>query len=64
MPSSAVTLPSRIANVFCAHEALRVIKLPVQIPSFEVRVHWHPRYERLPAHKWFVELITATLEGL
>jgi len=59
-----VTLPSRIAGVFCAHEALRVIKLPVQIPSFEVRVHWHPRYERLPAHRWFIERITGALQGL
>jgi DNA-binding transcriptional LysR family regulator len=59
-----VTLPSRVATLFAAQTPVRWLELPVPIPTFDVRVHWHTRQERLPAHGWFIGLITQTLRGL
>lgn len=59
-----VVLPSRVANLYAAQGGLRALPLPVAIPDFEVRMHWHPRQEGTPSSRWLrAELIT-TLSAL
>lgn len=53
-----VTLPSRIARVFLALGNFKVLKLPVHMPSFEVRLYWHERFHQDPANRWLRELMT------
>lgn len=56
-----VTLPSRVAQLYAAQGPLKSLDLPVPIPEFEVRVHWHGRHEASPSHKWLVAQIIAAL---
>ena len=47
-----VTVPSRVAAVFARLGNFKVLKLPLPMPSFEVRLHWHQRYNQDPANRW------------
>jgi len=47
-----VILPERIACEFGNHRRVKLAQLPVPIPEFDVRVHWHARSENSPAHAW------------
>jgi DNA-binding transcriptional LysR family regulator len=53
-----VTVPSRVAAVFAQLGNVKVLKLPVNIPSFEVRLHWHRRFHQDPANRWLREAMT------
>jgi DNA-binding transcriptional LysR family regulator len=59
-----VILPSRVARLYVAQGGLRALPLPLEIPPFEVRVHWHPRQESLAAHRWMREEVVRTLSVL
>jgi len=50
-----VTVPSRVAAVFARLGNIKVLKLPVDMPSFEVRLHWHRRFHQDPANRWLRE---------
>jgi len=47
-----VTVPSRVAAIFAQTGNFKVLKLPLPMPSFEVRLHWHQRYNQDPANRW------------
>lgn len=47
-----VTVPSRVAAIFAQPGNFKVLKLPIGMPSFEVRLHWHQRYNQDPANRW------------
>jgi len=53
-----VTVPSRVAAVFARLGNFRVLKLPLRMPSFEVRLHWHERFHQDPANRWLREVMT------
>lgn len=59
-----VILPSRVAELYVSQGGLKALELPVSIPEFEVRVHWHISRESSAAHKWFVKEIIDTLGKL
>jgi DNA-binding transcriptional LysR family regulator len=52
-----VTVPSRVAAVFARLGNFKVLKLPVAMPSFEVRLHWHERFHQDPANRWLREVM-------
>ena len=52
-----VTLPSRVASVFAALMQVRVFKLPVRIPAFDVSLLWHPRFADDPGIRWMQALM-------
>ena len=52
-----VTVPSRVAAVFAQVGNFKVLKLPLPMPSFEVRLHWHQRYHQDPANRWLREVM-------
>lgn len=56
-----VTLPARVARLYASQGPLKTLELPVPIPEFEVRVHWHAHHEASPSHKWLVGEIGAAL---
>ena len=59
-----VTLPSRVARVFESFGGLASVELPVELPDFEVKVHWHTRHENSPPVRWFRDQIVKALAPL
>ena len=59
-----VTLPSRVARIFSATHHLSSMPLPLEIPSFDVRLHWHARNEGDRGHKWMRQLMVRILSKL
>jgi len=53
-----VTVPSRVAEVFAQSGNFKVLKLPLRMPSFEVRLHWHQRFHQDPANRWLRQAMT------
>jgi DNA-binding transcriptional LysR family regulator len=50
-----VTVPSRVAAIFAQLGNFKVLKLPLAMPRFEVRLHWHERFQQDPANRWLRE---------
>jgi DNA-binding transcriptional LysR family regulator len=59
-----VTLPSRVARIFSSTHPLRTLTLPMEIPSFEVRLHWHARTDGDRGHQWMRKLMVRVLSKL
>ena len=59
-----VILPVRVARLFTATGRLKHVELPIPIPSFEVRMHWHPRHDAIAAHRWVRDEVFGTLSVL
>lgn len=59
-----VILPSRVAGLYVSQGGLKALELPVPIPHFEVRVHWHVGREPSAAHQWLLDEMVASLGGL
>jgi len=59
-----VTLPSRVARIFSSTHRLRTAPLPLAIPSFDVRLHWHARSEGDRGHEWMRQLMVRILSKL
>jgi DNA-binding transcriptional LysR family regulator len=58
-----VVVPSRAAHLHADKGRLKALKLPMELPTFEVRVYWHARHDASPAHRWLIaEITTALLE--
>jgi len=53
-----VTVPSRVAALFAQTGNFKVLKLPLAMPGFEVRLHWHERYQQDPANSWLRQMMT------
>jgi len=50
-----LTLPARVARVYERSGAFRALPPPVPIPSAEVAVHWHERFDVDPGNRWLRE---------
>jgi len=59
-----VALPERVARLFAQERKLQVAEIPVALPGFEVRMHWHARSESSAAHRWLRDEIIQTLSRL
>lgn len=45
-------VPSRLAQVFSARIAIKVMPPPVPIPGYDIRAFWHDRFHTDPANRW------------
>jgi DNA-binding transcriptional LysR family regulator len=52
-----LTLPGQVARVYEADGRFKSLPVPLPIPSAEVAVHWHERFERDPGNRWLRELM-------
>jgi len=59
-----VVLPSRVAQLYAAQGGLRALPLPVEIPEFDVRMHWHARQDGVPSSRWLRNELVITLSAL
>lgn len=47
-----VTLPRHIGETLARTGGLRTHDCPLEVPSFDVRQHWHARYHHDAGHRW------------
>ena len=52
------TLPSYAVRHASAHTGLKLLPLPLEVPSFEIRQFWHQRNHDDPANRWLRGVIT------
>ena len=45
-------VPRRLSEVMTDHEGVRRFELPVALPGYSVKQHWHERLHGDPAHAW------------
>jgi DNA-binding transcriptional LysR family regulator len=57
-------VPSRVAQLFATTHRLRSLPIPVPLPTFDVRVHWDPRFNGDRGHSWVRQAIIAVLSEL
>lgn len=54
-----LSLPYRLAAQFRKLVALKILPVPIDLPSYELALIWHPLREKDPAHYWLREQIKA-----
>ncbi len=47
-----ITLPERVARIVAATHALRVVPIPIKLPTFDVSLAWHDRVHHDPGNAW------------
>ena len=52
-------VPQRYASVVAASEALRVLAIPVALPGYQVKQHWHERYHADVSNRWLRQTVAA-----
>lgn len=52
-----LTLPYRIAEKFVQIVPLKLLHTPVELPSYQLSMIWHPLYDKDPADQWLRGLI-------
>ena len=52
-------VPARYGDVLATSEAIRLLPLPVELPSFQVRQHWHERYHADVSNRWLRQQFAA-----
>jgi len=56
---AVATVPARFGAALAARLPLRVLRLPLKLPSFPVSLYWHPRFDVEPAHVFLRERLLA-----
>jgi len=55
-----VTLPRRLAHSFAEFYPLKVMELPLKLPSLSFRQLWHERTHHEPSHEWLRSSLAIT----
>jgi LysR family transcriptional regulator, transcriptional activator of nodD3 and syrA len=58
------TAPARLARDLAGVYALTILPPPLPLPSFELKLAWHPRLEHDPAQRWFRQVIAELGTGV
>ena len=45
-------VPRLLASTMVARENVRMLELPIELPSYSVKQHWHERFHQDPANLW------------
>jgi DNA-binding transcriptional LysR family regulator len=56
-------VPGRLAEAFQSRLPIKVMPPPVPIPSYDIRLHWHERYDRDPAIQWMRRAFVRVFAG-
>ncbi len=59
-----VLLPSRIARIFASQTDVVAMPAPMDLPEFDVRMHWHRRHGTSPALLWLLQRIESVSRSL
>ncbi|HEY0134470.1 MAG TPA: LysR substrate-binding domain-containing protein, partial [Nannocystis sp.] len=56
-----ITLPERVARIITANYPLRIVPLPIKVPTFDISLAWHERVHHDPANAWMRDQIVKSL---
>lgn len=59
-----LSLPSRIAEQFKKFAPLEIFPVPLELPSYELAMIWHPLSDKDPAHRWLRDTITLSCQSI
>ncbi|GEK53090.1 LysR family transcriptional regulator [Vreelandella venusta] len=59
-----VCLPSRVAGMFAKNGNTKVMKIPLDLPKFEVGIYWANQLEDTAAQQWLTQTIHQTLTNI
>lgn len=51
------TVPRELGTVFSRYKCIKVFPTPIELPRFDLRQHWHPRFHHDSANKWLRNLV-------
>ena len=53
----------RLADAFVSRLPIKILQLPIAVPTFDICIHWHERYHHDPGSRWmrraFVDLFAS-----
>lgn len=52
-------VPFRYAEALAESEGIRLLPVPVELPSFQVKQHWHERYHADLSNRWLRQVLAA-----
>lgn len=53
------SVPARLARRMTRMATVSLFDLPLELPTFDVRMLWHPRTDHSPAHEWLRDLMVS-----
>ncbi len=56
-----ITLPERIARIILANHPLRIVPLPLKLPTFDISLAWHDRVHHDAASVWLRDAIVKSM---
>jgi DNA-binding transcriptional LysR family regulator len=56
-------VPERYARLVAGSEAVRFLPIPVELPSYQVKQHWHERYHADVSNRWLRQMVAALFAG-
>lgn len=57
-------VPARLARRMTGMAPVALFDLPLDLPTFDVRMLWHPRTANAPAHEWLRGVVVECARGL
>lgn len=57
------TVPRELGTVFSRYKCIKVWPTPIELPRFDLRQHWHPRFHHDSANKWLRNLVLDAFKG-
>jgi DNA-binding transcriptional LysR family regulator len=58
-----LTMPERYAALLAAGSAVRVLRMPLKMPTLDLYLYWHDRVHDDPANRWLRERLVEALGG-
>lgn len=53
-----VVQPRPVANAFAGSKNVRVVSTPIEIPKYDLKLHWHRRFHKDPKIVWLRSVVT------
>lgn len=57
-----VTIPARLALAFARMAKITILPPPFPIPGFDIKQHWHKRFQKDPANAWLRDVIASVVK--
>ena len=48
-----VIMPSRLAKAFAQLVSIKILKPPVALRPYDIKIYWHERFDKDPSSRWF-----------
>ena len=58
-----ITLPERVARIIVTNYPLRIVPLPIKLPTVDISLAWHERLHHDPANAWMRDQIVKVLRA-